>query len=156
MSLVGTLEREAEAMEHAAAAYRKLIEATRDLGEERVAAILAPMVNGSNGNGHAEPVAPTGAEDISEDGPRGREALRLIVHERPGLWTLADLRAEMKRRGWFTSNKGVDVAVTRLVASGEARRAGRGRYEFFAPNGKEGAGESEPSDGAKIPFKFEV
>ena len=56
----------------------------------------------------------------------------------------------MKRRGWFTSNKGVDVAVTRLVASHEARRVGKGRYEFFAPNGKEDAIESSASGTATI------
>ena len=152
MTLVGTLEKQAEALERDAAAVRKLVDAARDLGEERVAVLLAPMLghNGNgNGNGHAiqEPKA---APPPVENTPRGREAVRLIVQERPGVWTLAKLRAEMKRRGWFTSNKGVDVAVTRLAADGEARRVGRGRYEFFDPNGKEGASESEPSDAAMI------
>jgi hypothetical protein len=128
MSLVGTLEEQAEALERDATAVRKLVEAARDLGEERVAALLAPMLKqntNGNGNGHGKPAEP-GA-------PRGRAAVREIVHERPGIWTLSKLRSEMKRRGWFTSNKGVDVAVTRLVASGEARRVGKGRYEFPAP-----------------------
>ena len=131
MSLVGTLEQQAQALERDAAAMRKLIDAARDLGEERVAALLAPMLS-RNGNGRAAP-APVTASDLPEDVPRGREAVRLIVRERPGLWTLADLREEMKRRGWFASNKGVDVAVTRLVAGGKARRVGKGRYEFFGP-----------------------
>ena len=132
MTLVGTLEQQAEALERDAVAVRKLVDAARDLGEERVAALLAPMLaRNGNGNGHTAPT-PVVAPDPPEDEPRGREAVRRIVHERPGLWTLSDLRAEMKRRGWFTSNKGVDVAVTRLVASGEARRVGKGRYEFFA------------------------
>ena len=130
MTLVGTLEQQAEALERDAAAVRKLVDAARDLGEERVTALLGPMFT-RNGNGHAAS-APAAADGAAENIPRGREAIRLIVRERPGLWTLAKLRAEMKRRGWLTSNKGVDVAVTRLTASGEARRVGRGRYEFFA------------------------
>jgi hypothetical protein len=133
MSLVGTLEQQAEALERDATAVRKLVDAARDLGEERVAALLAPMLerNGNgNGNGHR---ATETVETSEEAPPRGRAALRQIVHGRPGLWTLRELRVEMKRRGWFTSNKGVDVAVQRLVASGEARRVSQGRYEFFAP-----------------------
>jgi hypothetical protein len=128
MTLLGTLEQRAEAMERDAAAVRKLVEAARDLGEERVSELLGPMLgHNGNGNGHSE----VAADERADASPRGREAVRLIVHERPGIWTLRDLRAEMKRRGWFTSNKGVDVAVTRLVANGEARRVGKGRYEFF-------------------------
>ena len=138
MSLVGTLEQQAEALERDAAAMRKLIDAARDLGEERVAALLAPMLarngNGNgNGSGHAAS-APVAAPDPPDEIPRGREAVRLIVRDRPGVWTLRDLRAEMKRRGWFTSNKGLDVAVTRLAASKEARRVGKGRYEFGSPD----------------------
>jgi hypothetical protein len=136
MTLVGTLEQEAEALERDAAAVRKLAEAARDLGEERVAVLLATMKNRNGhhtGNGHeATEQSHVTPSDSQQGVPQGREAIRLIVHERPGIWTLAKLRAEMRRRGWFTSNKGVDVAVTRLAASGEARRVGRGRYEFFA------------------------
>jgi hypothetical protein len=118
-------------MERDAGAMRKLVEAARELGEERVRDLLAPTMTG-NHNGHVGE-GPLPVPVPTEDGPRGREAVRRIVHERPGVWTLTKLRAEMKRREWFTSNKGVDVAVTRLVASGEARRVGKGRYEFFAP-----------------------
>jgi hypothetical protein len=129
-----SLEERAAALERDAHALRKLQEVVGDLGEERVVALLAPFLNGNgHHNGNVEP--PT-AEETKPAGPRGREAIRQIVHERPGLWTLAKLRAEMKRRGWFTSNKGVDVAVTRLVASGEARRVSKGRYEFFGPEGR--------------------
>ena len=126
MGILTGLEQQAEAREREASALRKLAEVTRDLGEERVAAILAPFLNG-NGNGHVQ----TEADASTEDAPRGREAVRVIVGERPGVWTLAELRAELKRRGWFTSTKGLDVAVTRLAQTGEARRVGKGRYEFF-------------------------
>ena len=80
----------------------------------------------TNGAGHVEPL-------VAEREPRGRKAIRTIVAERPGLWSLADLREEMKRRGWFTSPKAVEVAVTRLCQRGEARKAGTGLYEFPAP-----------------------
>lgn len=133
MTLATSLEDQAAALERDATALRKLSEAARELGEERVRALLAPMLNGNgnhSANGHV--LEPEAAPEPAEIGPRGREAVRLIVGERPGLWTLAELRAEMKRREWFTSNKGVDVAVTRLVAKGEARRVGKGRYEFGA------------------------
>ena len=128
-TLTASLEEQAEALERDALALRKLSEAARELGEDRVRVLLGPMLNG-NGNGHVS--EPEAMPEPVDDGPRGREAVRLIVRERPGLWSLVDLRAEMKRRGWFTSNKGVDVAVTRLCRSGEARRVGKGRYEFFA------------------------
>ena len=134
------LAEQVERMQREADAVRKLMEATRELGEERVRALLGPVLNltGGNGSGHGVVAlfpapAPAPVAEIPPDEPRGREAVRLIVHERPGLWTLAELRAEMQGRGWFTSNKGVDVAVTRLCASKEARRVGKGRYEFFAP-----------------------
>jgi hypothetical protein len=130
MSLTASLEEQAVALERDATALRKLSEAARELGEERVRALLAPMLNG-NGNGNGHVAALSVVPEPAEDPPRGREAIRLIVRERPGLWALVDLRAEMKRRGWFTSDKGVDVAVTRLVGSNEARRVGKGRYEFF-------------------------
>jgi len=135
MSLSAVIAERADALEREANALRKLDEAARELGEEQVRALLAPMLNG---NGYrkeavAETVAAAETPERAADDPRGREAVRLIVQERPGLWTLVDLRAEMKRRGWFTSPKGVDIAVMRMCKNGEARRAGKGRYEFFVP-----------------------
>lgn len=142
MNLATTLEEQAGALERDAMALRKLSEAATELGEERVRALLAPMLNGNgnangNGNGHHTPVAESTAAPESEEavGPRGREAVRRIVRERPGLWTLTDLRAEMKDREWFTSAKAVDVAVTRMCRKGEARRTSqKGIYEFPAAN----------------------
>jgi hypothetical protein len=62
--------------------------------------------------------------------PRGREAIRVVVSERPGIWTLAQIREELKRHGWFTSNKAVEVAAKRLRQNGEARFVRPGVYEF--------------------------
>lgn len=123
MAVIESLEQEATDLERQAAAIRKLIEAASDLGDERVVALLKSTING-NGDGGA------GFDDALEDRPRGRTAIRLIVHEQPGHWTLAGLRAEMKRRGWYSSNKGVAVAVGRLAKKGEARRVGKGEYVF--------------------------
>lgn len=62
--------------------------------------------------------------------PRGREAIRLVVSDRPGIWTLAEIREELKRHGWFTSNKAVEVAAKRLRQNNEARFVRPGVYEF--------------------------
>lgn len=62
--------------------------------------------------------------------PRGRAAIRVIASERPGIWTLAELREELKRRGWFTSAKAVEVAAKRLKEAGEVRFVRPGVYEF--------------------------
>jgi hypothetical protein len=142
MTLTATLEEEAAALERDALALRKLAEATQALGEARIRALLTLTVNGhANGNGHATPVpfvagaaVPPAEEPESSDEPRGREAVRKIVAARYGIWALADLRDEMKRNGWYTSDKGVEVALTRTCKAHEARRVGKGRYEFFNPN----------------------
>jgi hypothetical protein len=139
MSFATSLEEQAAVLERDAAALRKLSEVARDLGEERVRALLGTAGNGNGHHNGLVRVEPEAQPEPVEAGPRGRKAVRLIVGERPGIWTLADLRAEMKRREWFTSNKGVDVAVTRLVASNEARRVGKGRYVFPAPEERDAA-----------------
>jgi hypothetical protein len=130
MTLAISLEEQAVALERDATALRKLSEAAQELGEERVRALLAPVLN-SNGNGSPRRGTDQDEPVVDEDAPRGREAVRRIVRERPGIWTLREIRAEMQRRGWFTSNKGVEVAVMRLANNNEARRIGKGRYEFF-------------------------
>ena len=71
------------------------------------------------------------AEELPKQ-PRGRAAIRVVVSERPGIWTLAELREELKQRGWFTSNKAVEVAAKRLRVGGEARFVRPGVYEFPA------------------------
>ncbi len=120
------LEAQLEDAESRAVALRKIVEGIRAL------------------NGHANQVevkvppeasVPRASEDAK---PRGRGAVRLIVAERPGIWSLADLRQEMQARGWFTSPKGLEVAVTRLCVSGEARRVAKGRYEFPDPATRDG------------------
>jgi hypothetical protein len=99
-------------------------------------------------NGHAVELFPpthtvatlpqgSGSENINSH-PVGREAVRLIVAERPGLWPLRDLAQEAVDRGWAKNRKSVEVAVHRLCNDGEARRVGKGLYEFPAPAIQEG------------------
>ena len=155
MSAVAKLQERAEAAEREAARLRKIAELVGELGEDGIAELVALVgsddsTNGNgndhkNGNGH-------GAESTIRP-PRGREAGRQIVRERPGIWTLSQLRAEMERRGWPYSQKGLEVAAWRLCnVDGEGRWLARGQYEFPATNGKEGAIESDASGGAMIPF----
>ena len=138
-----TLARAIEVAERRAAALRQLGDVEREIGAEEVAALLGlkPAVNGRT-NGEVETRderAPLTLGVQVEDGvvggdhPRGKAAIRQIVAEGGwGVWTLMQLREEMKRRSWFTSNKAVEVAVTRLMGAGECRRVGKGRYEFPA------------------------
>lgn len=94
-------ERQAAEATRTAEALRKIIDGVQALNGHAGDVRLSPPVIAAM----AQAIPP---EDVNEmiDGPRGREAVRLITAERPGVWALSDLRAEMKRRGWFTSNKG--------------------------------------------------
>ena len=151
-SPVATLRARAEDAERQAERFREMAEFAEKLGEEGIAEFVSmieasgiPTNGNGNGNGHVH--------ETNEKVPRGREAVRLIVSERPGIWTLKELRAEMERRRWFTSRKGLEVAAARLCdIHGEGRRIGRGRYVFPANHGQGVAGESELSDGAMIPI----
>ena len=61
-----------------------MAEVVRELGEEGLAELVALVGAGavSNGNGNGSHTA-TAAPRV----PKGREAVRIIVGERPGLWT---------------------------------------------------------------------
>jgi len=150
MTVLDRIERQAQEAAETAARMERMAKVVRELGEDGLAELVAlinltPPTNGKgNGNGHAAPAVRV---------PKGREAVRIIVRERPGIWTYQELRAEMERRGWFTSHNGLEAAAKRLCDSnGEGRRIGKGRYVFPANHGEEDAIESERSDGALIPF----
>jgi hypothetical protein len=140
-------EREAERLRDIAVFAEKL-------GEDGIAELLILLGAGANG---AKDTTNGNGQKPDEKVPRGREAIRLIVSERPGIWTLKQIRAELEQRGWFTSRKGLEVAASRLCADGEGKRIGRGRYTFPAENShlieEEVERESEASDGAMIPFE---
>lgn len=120
---------------------------------ERAEALRGIIENVKKLNGHAgairlvttapEQPAPPFARAEAETAekpahPVGRTAVRAIVSERPGIWTLADLVAELERRGWLTNRKATEVAVHRLMNSGEARRVRTGVYEFPATAAEDG------------------
>lgn len=148
MTVLARLEREAEEAATKAARLNRIVDLARELGEDGLSELVewmsaeAETTNG-NGNGHGAAVA--GAL-------RGRKAVRAIVDERPGVWLYQDLRAEMVRREWFTTDSGLEAAVKRLCDSGAGRRLSKGRYAFPANHGEEDAIESDRSDGALIPL----
>jgi hypothetical protein len=130
------LDQRADEAERQAAALRKIAEGARELGPNGLTFLLTLAKEELNATDGGFGVVPKPAPSALTE-PRGREAIRLIVASRPGLWSLADLRAELKCRSWFTSNKAVEVAVTRLCATGNARRVGKGLYEFPDPTTEE-------------------
>jgi hypothetical protein len=133
VSSIERLEQRASEAEERAERLRKIALLAQEVGEEGLAELVELFgsdrqgvddhASNGNGNGHETP----------KKGPRGREAVRLIVKERDGLWTLAQIIEEMQHREWFTSRKGVEVAVARMIADGEGRRERKGVYEFPAP-----------------------
>jgi hypothetical protein len=93
-------------------------------------------------NGHAAELFPEtrrvenfafggGSENLNGH-PVGREAVRLIVGERHGLWLLRDIVAEAMGRGWAKDRKPIEVAVHRLCGDGVMRRVRPGVYMFPA------------------------
>ncbi len=113
-------EAEAEALERKARAVRQVVEGLKALNGD-AAAILGLNI-GPNGSAAVLP-------DVSK-GPVGREAVRRLVAERPGVWKVSDLKDAARRRGFPISKMGVEKAVMRMVASGEAVKVGYGRYRF--------------------------
>ena len=131
MGVMAELERRRDEAAATAERLDKMASLVREVGEDGLSELLALLnetqPNGSNG--YAKPA--------KSSEPRGREAVRRIVARRPGLWTLAEIRVEMEREGWFTTANGLDAAVKRLCDSGEARRGdGRGQYVFPANHGE--------------------
>ena len=123
-------------------AEAKLAEAEREAGEvaARVEALRLITEGLRRLNGHAAELfpstglfgEPTIAGSASKAHPVGREAVRRIVKERPGLWSLRDIVTEAVNRGWATDRKPIEVAVHRLCGDGAMRRVRQGLYMFPA------------------------
>jgi len=149
MSALELLVARAEEASRQAERLNRMVELARELGEDglsELVTLLGPADGTPNGNGNNAHAA------SGKDAPRGREAVRIIVRERPGVWTYKDLRAEMQRRGWFTTDSGLEAAAKRLCDSNsEGRRIGKGRYVFPANHGEEVARE-EDAHGASGAF----
>ena len=124
------LEREAEGHEQKARALRQIIEGVRTLNGE-----AARLFGSANGN------AP-----LHVDAPRGREAVRRIVAQRPGVWRVRDIKREVKLRGWPSSPTAIETAVKRLQEGGEAEWISKGVYQFPPNGGSNGNGTLEVTE----------
>lgn len=143
--------READAFEEQALilsgkarALRQMVESVQILNGDAgrlLSFVPAPEVTKVETTGDAASSAPafevkrTNRFDPS-DGPRGRDAVRLIVRERPGLWSLREIRKASALRGWPSPANGLNTAVHRLVETGEAEYVRKGVYRF-PPQGSE-------------------
>jgi hypothetical protein len=148
--VIGQLERRTEDAKREAARLDRMLEIARELGDEGVSELVALVAvdqpNDSNGNGNGKRRAPRKSNKT-----RGRDAIRVIVAKRPGIWTFAQLKDEMVREGWFVSDSGLEAAAKRLCdLNGEGRRIGKGRYVFPADHGEGDAIESDRSGAALI------
>src|SRR5712691_11221486 len=122
LAQIPSWEREAEEHERKARALRQIIEGVRSLNGE---AARLFSVEAGNGAIHMRT-----KQYSPDEGPRGREAVRLIVRERPGRWKTSDIKEQVKRRGWPSSPTAIDTAIKRMEANGEAERKDKGVYVF--------------------------
>jgi hypothetical protein len=134
------LEAEAEALERKAQALRQIAEGIKALNGDAEAMLFGSALGRNSANG---------APANGADGPLGQEAVRLIVADHPGVWKVSDLKAEARRRGFPISDTGVEKAVRRMYETGEAKKAGYGKYRFGTSR-KEVAIESDASGAAMI------
>jgi hypothetical protein len=114
------LEAEAEALERKATALRQVVEGIKALNGDATALLLG-ITPDPNGGVRSQP---------SGTGLSGRDAIRRIVAERPGIWKVADLRKLAEARGYGVTTMGVEKAVRRMMETGEAVKVGYGRYRF--------------------------
>jgi hypothetical protein len=125
VEVIERLTQRADEAQARAERLRKMVELARELGDDglnELAELVVEPKGEGNGNGHS----------VEPKAPRGRKAIRQVVADRPGLWTLEQIVAELQRREWFTSRKGAEVAVSRMITDGEGRRIRKGQYQFPA------------------------
>jgi hypothetical protein len=141
LSRIPDWEREAEVFEQKARALRQMVEAVRVLNGDAARLLLFEVERPVGTNQYA-----TG------NGPRGRQAVRAIVTERPGAWLVKDIKRINRERGWPSADDGIEQAVSRMARAGEAIkvRGRRGLYRFGINDGEEGAVESDASGAAMI------
>ena len=136
-------ETEVEAAQRRVDALRKIVDGIRSLNGYAARVTLSPVEANGSKAGHAR-------SDVPSEAPRGRQAVRAIVSSRPGVWTLPEIVAEFKARGWFTTRKPVELAAQRMCKTGEAERVRTGVYRFPAGEREEVAIESDASVAAMI------
>lgn len=102
------------------------------------------MLNGLPNEDPAPPTALLQPRNTSLR-PRGADAVRAIVAQRPGLWSRKQIHAEIERQGWNPSDdarktaNAVDAAIHRLAKSGELEKIEDrpGFYRFPSPGHEE-------------------
>jgi hypothetical protein len=114
-------ERQAEVFERKARALRQMAEAVRVLNgdADRLFGVDEPRPVGTN-------------QYPTREGPRGRDAVRRIVEQRPGEWLVKEIKRVNRENGWPSSDSNIETAVSRMARGGEAVKVpGRkGLYRF--------------------------
>jgi hypothetical protein len=134
------MEREAEEHEAHARALRQFIAAVRAL------------------NGHAEDVRQPRfveqngtvfvAAQRDPAGPRGREAIRQVMAERPdAIWKVIELKREILGRGWAPSPKAVEANLKRMRQAGDVVCPRYGYYKLAVQSDGRGADASTNGQG---------
>ena len=118
------LKRELEQLERRADAIRQIIVGVSTYTQTQLE--FGPPTNG-NGNG-----AHNGNGADAERVPRGREAIRAVVSQRPGTWTLKQIVREFEKRKWPATRKAIEVSAHRLAQDGELERVRPGVYRAKA------------------------
>lgn len=112
-------EKEAARFEEKARALRQMIDSVRVLNGDAARILALGAVQRTN-------------QYSTDEGPRGRDAVRRITAESPGEWRVADIKRINRERGWPSTDSALDTAVARLAASGFAVKVKKGTYRFGA------------------------
>jgi hypothetical protein len=136
VGLIPEWEKEAESFETRAAgmlakagALRQMVESVRVLNGD-ASRLFQLAIEPSPA---ALPTLPRKRRFDPKDGPRGRDAVRRIVGERPGVWKVRDIKTINAERGWPSKPSSLETAVQRLEKDGEAVRLAKGVYRFGQP-----------------------
>lgn len=129
-------ERQLAVAESKAEAWRRIVEGLHGLNGDAPLFVM-PESTGEE----VEPTEMTVTVTRVQNGrPKGMQAIRRLVAERPGIWTLREFHEEFLTRGWqHTDDKrkfhaAVDSAVYRLSDLGEGRKVAPGTFEFPVPD----------------------
>jgi len=124
-SRVPHMEREAAEHEQKARALRQIIAGIRALNGN-ADGLSEPRFLEQNGTVFV-------AQALSQNGPRGREAVLLVMSERPMYaWKVIELKRELLGRGWSPSPKAVEANLKRMRKTGEVVCPRYGYYQLAA------------------------
>lgn len=132
-------EKEAERFEEKARALRQMVESVRVLNGDAARILALGDVRRTN-------------QYSTDEGPRGREAVRRITAEKPGLWRVADIKRVNRERGWPSSDTALETAVARLAADGLAVKVKKGTYKFGADAPNEAVTHEEGGATESLPL----